>query len=200
MYSKMRFTVQNMYSGSIPILRGGNKLELNRVAPTREYVDMKTGELMLIETIARSTSEALIQYDPKRKRNGKVPTHVQLKTAKKALRKLFSLSWRDRGFLLSLMPFVGWESNILMGHDELGGIPGQPLTWPDIDAICKVDRRTRYEIVKELERRKFIGYIEIDGHRNAIMIHPDYVQFGSRIVNDIRAAFDADKSVEEDGE
>lgn len=172
---------------------------LNRLLDPQKFIDPDTGELYSIETIMLKSGEFLAQMKGgEQKSSGRRPRHVMLKKNKRALEKLFRLSDTEYRLFTMLCLFVGWESNIVMGDGVYAGEKNEPLTWPDVDALLNMDRRTRYKIQKKLEDGRYIGYLKVDGKCRGIVIHPDFVQFGRKISKDCLAVFETTKTVERD--
>lgn len=170
-------------------------MALNRIIPAQEYVDPATGEIKYIETILRERGEALSQWKPDpEKKHGRTPKHIMLKTNKRARKKLMSLTDLEFRTLIMMCLHAGWESNIVMG-DATFGDKGVPMTWPDIEKLMCMDRRSRYKIQKNFEDRRIIGYAVVEGEPRGIIIHPDFVQFGCKIGEDYRAVFESKTTV-----
>jgi hypothetical protein len=174
-------------------------MALNRLRPPREYNDEETGQAIRVETIVVRPGETLAQWETKEKRHGRTPKHVQLKISQKAQKRLMALSDIEFRTIMMMCVHAGWESNVVTG-DGLCGRPGEPMTWPEIERMMCMSRNTRYKVQKLFERKRIVGYIEVDGEHRGIVIHPDFVQYGGKITEDFRKVFDNKETIDPDSD
>lgn len=173
---------------------------LHQVKPNK-FVDDETGETFVNRTVQTRPHEYIQIRDPfASKRNVK---HVKVRTARDQKRAYLRLTLDERGFLFSILPYVAWETNLIVGDGEMFE-KNKPLTWANVDHIVGVDRRTRTKLVHSLEDKKVIGYVVVKHEKKlvkaGIVINPDFVLRGSKPQQELLRAFNATVSVWEDDE
>lgn len=157
-------------------------------------VDADTGEVLISQTVYRREGEVIVAFDPKHTtRNIK---HVRVRTARQQKRVYDKLTLEERGFLFSLLPYLQWETNIVVGDGEIAE-KGVPLAFTYIDAIVGISKPTRIKIVRSLIDKKVLGFLTVSGKKVAIVVNPSYVIRGRKMNDTIKKAFECDVDVEE---
>jgi hypothetical protein len=168
-----------------------------------QVANLETGEVYIQETINRLPGQIIAVIDPKikplqtqdevaQKREQK---HIKLRSARDQKRIYKSLAENEKAFLFSLLPYMDWESNILMGDGE-DGENGKPLRWSHVEKIAGISKPTRLKIVKELEIKRIIGYMVVGGSKKGIVVNPEYALYGHHPMESLLATFQASKDID----
>jgi hypothetical protein len=110
-----------------------------------------------------------------------------------------SLELDEAGLLLKLLPYMSWETNLLVGDGKVG-VKGAPLRWSDIDKIIKCSKPKRIKIVRALEQKGIIGYQEADGKKIGIVVNPTYAINGKKPAMELLQTFSLSAIVTQDDE
>lgn len=170
----------------------------------REEIVNEDGEILIQETVLRRPDQALIVMDPKnvqtdRQRDElqarREQKHIKLRSARDQKRIYKSLKTEEKAFLFSLLPYMDWESNILMGDGE-DGEDKKPLRWSHIQKIAGISKPTRLKIVSELEKKRIVGYMVVAGAKKGIVINPEYALYGRHPMEALLAVFNATKDID----
>jgi hypothetical protein len=154
-------------------------------------VDADTGEVLHKHTVLRKSNEVVKVFDASTAR--KNVKHVKLRIAREQKRTYMKLTLEERGFLFSVLPYMEWESNILISDET-----GKPLSWAKVDGIVGISKHTRIKIVRSLEDKRVIGYIVIAGKKRGIVVNPAYAIRGRKPKDALKAVFEYDGSIEDD--
>lgn len=159
-----------------------------------KFVDDDTGELLYRQTVLRRENQIVKVFAVDGNKNVK---HVKLRTAREQKRTYNKLTLEERGFLFSLLPYLDWETNLIIGDGEIAE-KGEPLTWAKIDKVVGISKPTRIKIVRSLEEKRVIGYIVVSGKRVGIVVNPEYALRGRKPKEVLKQVFNCDKDVWDD--
>lgn len=174
-----------MNSNDIEII-GGNRA-----------VNKTTGEVFFKEEVWKRNDQVVKLIDVRNQKNVK---HVKFRVSREQKRAYDKLSMNEAGLLFKLMPYMCWETNLLVGDGVIGD-KNKPLSWAQIDRILDCSKPHRIKLVKVLEEKKMIGYLVIGGKRVGIVINPKYAINGYKPSESLLQAFEMDQDVfEEEGE
>lgn len=159
-------------------------------------VDAETGEILQQHTVYTRSNEIVRVFDQRSKRNTK---HVRLRTARKQRRVYDKLTLEEKGFLFSLLPYIEWETNIVVGD---GGIEekGKPLTLTQIDGVAGISKPFRIKLLQQLVDKKVLGFIVVRGKRAAVVVNPEYALRGIRPDDSLKKVFDYELDIDADEE
>ena len=181
-----------------------NKTAVKNVVNRETITDSGTGEVNIQETIIRRPDQIIIVMDQKnvnenRQRDElnsrREQKHIKLRSARDQKRIYKSLRTEAKAFLFSLLPYMDWESNILMGDGE-DGEDKKPLRWSHIQRIAGISKPTRLKIVAQLEIKRIIGYMVVGGSKKGIVINPEYALYGRHPMEALLAVFNATKDID----
>lgn len=171
---------------------------------SRPLLDAGTGEVLVQEVINRRPDQIIVVMDPKNVQvsaaKDEVSTrreqkHIKLRSARDQKRIYKSLAENEKAFLFSLLPYMDWESNILMGDGE-DGEDKKPLRWSHVEKIVGLSKPTRLKIVRELEAKRIIGYMVVGGSKKGIVVNPEYALYGRHPMEALLSVFNADKDID----
>lgn len=171
------------------------------VVESRTSTDPDTGEIIILETIARKFNEVVAVYETKPGGKDELAArreqrHIKLRTAREQKRIYMSMTPSQKAFLFSLLPYMDWETNLLIGDGDDGDL-GKPLRWIHIERIAGISRNHRIKLMRELEAKRIIGYMVIQGKKLGIVINPEYALRGRIPQEALKAVFEAEIDVEE---
>lgn len=186
-----------IYIIRLKLVFGGDRV-YQRIDSDR-IMNPETGEIFMEHTVIKKPHEYVQIKDPyMQKRNVK---HVKVRTAREQKRAYLKLTLEERGFLFSILPYVAWETNLLIGDGEYFE-KNKPLTWANVDKIAGIDRRTRTKLVHALEDKKVIGYMVVKHGgklvKAGIVISPDFVLRGKKPQEELLRVFNSTVNVWED--
>lgn len=176
---------------------GKNKKNL---VATKQVIDPETGEVIILETVARRPGEFVGVFEAKPKdevKQKREQKYIKVKTARKQKRIYKSLTSEQKAFLFSLLPYMDWETNLLMGDGE-DGEKGKPLRWCHIQKIAGISKNHRIKLMRELDQKGMIGYMLIQGRKKGIVINPRYALNGRVPKEALLAVFQTEKDIEAD--
>ncbi|HJV46633.1 MAG TPA: hypothetical protein VJ824_13040 [Bacillota bacterium] len=162
-------------------------------------VDTETGEKVYRKDAWVKQGQIVTIQDVKNNKNVK---HAKFRTAREQKRFYKGLSVNEAGFVLKLIPYMSWETNLVVGDGETGEM-NKPLTWSQVDELVGCSKPFRIKVVRSLEEKKVIGYLQVAGRRVGIVINPKYVINGYKPDDSLLETFESNKTVfdeEEDGE
>jgi len=173
---------------------------------SRSLTDTDTGEVLVQEVVNRRPDQIIVVMDPKNVQvkpkdeigQRREQKHIKLRSARDQKRVYKSLKTDEKAFLFSLLPYMDWESNILMGDGE-DGENKKPLRWPHVEKIAGISKPTRMKIVRELEKKRVIGYMVVGGSKKGIVVNPEYALYGRHPKEALLAVFEADKDIDYEG-
>lgn len=171
-----------------------------QLVETRQVVDQDTGELIILETIARKPGEVIGVFEAKPKdevKQKREQKYIKVKTAREQKRIYKSLTPEQRAFLFSLLPYMDWETNLLVGDGE-DGENGKPLRWCHIEKIAGISKPHRIKLMHELDDKGIIGYMVIQGAKRGIVVNPRYALNGKVPQEVLLAVFHSEKDIESD--
>ena len=163
----------------------------------RRHVDGDTGEIMESVVIHKRSNEIVRVFDPGNSK--KNIRHVKLRVARKQKRVYEKLSIEERGFLFSILPYLEWETNIVVGDGDFEE-KNKPLNFAQIQRIARISKPTRIKIVESLVEKKVIGFIEVRRKRAAMVVNPQYALRGIKPDDALKQVFDFEIDLEEDEE
>lgn len=164
---------------------------------TEKHVDGDTGELLEQVIVHKRSTDIVRVFDPSgSKRNVR---HVKVRVARKQKRVYDKLSIEERGFLFSILPYLEWETNIVVG-DGIIEEKNKPLNFSQIEKIAGISKHFRIKLVNSLVEKKVIGFIMVRNKRSAIVVNPQYALRGIRPDDALRNVFDYELDIEEDEE
>ncbi|KKX52577.1 hypothetical protein X546_24525 [Brevibacillus borstelensis cifa_chp40] len=105
--------------------------------------------------------------------NRKNIKHIKFRASREQKRLIAKLTDNELAFLTRLIPYLCWETNILIGDSETGE-KGTPLSWAQIDKILLISKPTRIRIARSLESKNLIGYYMEDNRKIGIAINPKF--------------------------
>lgn len=146
-----------------------------KVVKSERVFDPDTGEMKYHDTIERLPQELIGVWDPNRK--DKSYKYIKMKNSLDVKKKISELTTNEKAFMLSIMPYLDWETNILVGDGRTAGSKNHPLKWRDIDKITGFEQRTRRKIVESLVAKNILNYISGD-YKKGIVINPQYALNG----------------------
>jgi len=179
-----------------------NVMKKNTIS-VEQCTNNDTGEIMILETVARHIGEVVGVFeakpkDPKdmlaAKRQQK---YVKVRTAREQKRLYRSMTSEQKAFLFSLLPYMDWETNILIGDGE-DGENGKPLRWCHVQKIAGISKPTRIKLMRVLEEKGVIGYMLIKRAKKGIVVNPRYALNGRVPQESLLAVFDSEKDVEDE--
>ncbi|MDO3680624.1 hypothetical protein [Paenibacillus ehimensis] len=162
-----------------------------------KHVDSETGEILEPVLVHKRSNEIVRVFDPGNSK--KNIRHVKLRVARKQKRVYEKLTIEERGFLFSMLPYLEWETNIVVG-DGIIEEKNKPLNFSKIEKVAGISKPTRIKIVESLVEKKVIGFIEVRRKRAAIVINPQYALRGVKPDDALRQVFDFELDLEEDEE
>ena len=179
------------------------KIADKELVQAREVMDTGTGEVLVQEVINRRPDQVIVVMDPKPKTlhnkdeigQRREQKHIKLRSARDQKRIYKSLAENEKAFIFSLLPYMDWESNILMGDGE-DGEKDKPLRWSHVEKIAGISKPTRLKIVKELEVKRIIGYMVVGGSKKGIVVNPEYALYGRHPMDALLAVFQASKDID----
>lgn len=179
------------------------KIAEKELVQAREVMDTGTGEVLVQEVINRRPDQIIVVMDPKPKTlyskdeigQRREQKHIKLRSARDQKRIYKSLAENEKAFIFSLLPYMDWESNILMGDGE-DGEKDKPLRWVHVERISGISKPTRIKVVKELEAKRIIGYMVVAGSKKGIVINPEYALYGRHPMDALLAVFKASKDID----
>nr|WP_285854479.1 hypothetical protein [Paenibacillus elgii] len=130
------------------------------------------------------------------KRNTK---HIKLRAARRQKRLYEQLTLEEKGFLFSLLPYLEWETNILVGDGTVEE-KNKPLNFARIDEIIGVSAKFRRKIIQSLVDKKVLGFITVRNKRAAIVVNPDYALRGVKPDDALKQVFDFEMDLDEEDE
>jgi hypothetical protein len=157
-------------------------------------VDNETGEKLYRKDAWVKQGQIVTIHDVKNNKNVK---HAKFRTAREQKRLYNKLSLDEAGFLVKLMPYMAWETNLIIG-DGVQGEKDKPLSWAQIDKFLNCSKRHRINIVKSLEEKKVIGYLVIAQKKVGIVINPKYAIHGYKPDESLLQSFNMTEDVEEE--
>ena len=172
---------------------------MKQVLNCSQAVDPVTGELMVVETIARRHNEVVAVFRAGSKdevKDRRDQRHVKLRTARDQKRIYKTLTPEQKAFLFSVLPYMDWETNLLIGDGDDGEV-SKPLRWCHIEKIAGICKNHRIKLMRELEAMRIIGYMVIQGKKLGIVINPEYALRGRVPQEALLAVFKAQIDVEE---
>ncbi|UED72142.1 hypothetical protein [Brevibacillus sp. HD3.3A] len=126
--------------------------------------------------------------------NRKNMKHIKFRASREQKRLIAKLTDNELAVLTRLIPYLGWETNILIGDSE-NGEKGVPLSWAQIDKILPISKPTRIRIARSLESKGLTGYYtEEDGRRIGIAINPKFAFNGYRPDKELLKIFGLDET------
>lgn len=158
-----------------------------------KHIDGETGEIMEPVIIHKRSSEIVRVFDPSSSK--KNIRHVKLRVARKQKRVYEKLTIEERGFLFSILPYLEWETNIVVG-DGVIEEKNKPLNFAQIEKIARISKHFRIKLVNSLVEKKVIGFILVRNRRAAIVVNPQYALRGLRPDDALRNVFDYELDVE----
>lgn len=155
-------------------------------------IDPETGEILQKVEVFKRADQIVRAFNPREsKRNY---NHVRTRAGREQKRALKKLSNDERGFVYAILPYLEWETNMVIGDGELGE-EGKPLTFAQIERLLGVSRPTRQKMVKSLQAKKVIALLQVDGKSTAIFLNPLYAFKGPKPNDSIKAAFESQVDV-----
>jgi len=146
-----------------------------KVIKSEKVVDQKTGEIKYHDTVERLPQELIGVWNPHQKE--KNYKYIKMKNSLEVKKKINELTINEKAFLLSVIPYLDWETNILVGDGRTAGQKQFPLKWKEIDKITGFEQRTRRKIVESLVEKNILNYISGD-YKKGIVINPQYALNG----------------------
>ncbi|MEK4343312.1 hypothetical protein, partial [Brevibacillus sp. FSL L8-0710] len=133
-------------------------------------VDTETGEKMIRQELWVKSRQKVKVVDVHNRKNIK---HIKFRASREQKRLIAKLTDNELAFLTRLIPYLCWETNILIGDSETGE-KGTPLSWAQIDKILLISKPTRIRIARSLESKNLIGYYMEDNRKIGIAINPKF--------------------------
>ncbi|WP_010503307.1 hypothetical protein [Paenibacillus elgii] len=161
------------------------------------HIDGETGEILEPVLVHKRSNEIVRVFDPGNSK--KNIRHVKLRVARKQKRVYDKLTIEERGFLFSMLPYLEWETNIVVG-DGVIEEKNKPLNFTKIEKVAGISKPTRIKIVESLVEKKVIGFIEVRRKRAAVVVNPQYALRGVKPDDALRQVFDFELDLEEDEE
>jgi len=150
-------------------------LKKNNIIESKRVVNPDTGEILYRDTIERKPEELVGTWNPRGKESR--TKHIKINSRLEIKRKLKTLTGPEKIFLLSVLPYMDWESNLLVGDGVTLGIKKQPLSWADIEKITGLEPRARRKAVAGLMEKKILAYLANDKKRG-LVINPQFALNG----------------------
>ena len=174
------------------------------VLNSSKAVDPETGEILIVETITRRHDEIVAVFEAKpknevahkREQHKREQKHIKLRTARDQKRIYKTLTTEQKAFIFSLLPYMDWETNLLIGDGE-DGENGKPLRWCHVEKIAGISKNHRIKLMRELEEKRIIGYMMVQGKKLGIVINPEYALRGRSPQEALLAVFSSRIEVEE---
>ncbi|MEC0227912.1 hypothetical protein [Paenibacillus alba] len=160
-------------------------------------VDGDTGEILTPHVVYSRSNEIIRVFDPSSSK--KNIRHVKLRVARKQKRIYDKLTIEEKGLLFSILPYLEWETNILVG-DGILEEKNKPLNFAHIDQIARISKGFRIKIINSLVEKKVIGFIVVRGKRSAIVVNPQYALRGIKPDDALRKVFDFELDLDCDDE
>lgn len=156
-------------------MKGGEGLKNLNVVKSERVIDPETGEMKYHDTIERQPEELIGVWSPRGKESR--TKHIKINSRLEIKRKLKTLTGPEKIFLLSVLPYMDWESNLLVGDNVTAGTKKQPLSWADIEKITGLEPRARRKAVEGLMKKKVLAYLANDKKRG-LVINPQFALNG----------------------
>ncbi len=158
-------------------------------------VDADTGEVLIQQTVYRHPGDVVTVFDPNKvTRNIK---HVRVRTARQQKRVYATLTIEERGFLFSLLPYLEWETNIVVGDGEISE-QGKPLNFRQIDKIANISKNFRVKLINSVVEKRLIGYLVVKNKKVAIVVNPDFAIRGRNPSETLKKAFRYAENIDDD--
>ncbi|PPA80666.1 hypothetical protein C4A76_25980 [Brevibacillus laterosporus] len=132
--------------------------------------DTETGEKVIRQEVWLKNKQIAKVIDVHNRKNTK---HAKFQTSRRQKRILPQLLDSELALLCRLLPYMCWETNLVVGDGELGK-KNEPLSWAKIDSILPGSKPLRIKVAKSLVKKNVIGYHVVDGKRTGIVINPCY--------------------------
>ncbi|TPG93526.1 hypothetical protein EEL32_00270 (plasmid) [Brevibacillus laterosporus] len=158
--------------------------------------DTETGEKLIKQEIWLRNKQIAKVVDVSNRKNIK---HIKFRSSTKQKRIYSQLTSDEASLLFKLMPYMSWETNLIVGDGVLGE-KNKPLKWSQVDQLLDYSKRQRIKVVKLLEEKKLIGYYVIGGKRTGIVINPSVAINGYKPDETLCKVFESDHDVGDDAE
>jgi hypothetical protein len=159
---------------------------------THRAVVEETGEVLRKQTVYMRDNEVVRTFDPRKM--AKNIKHVKLRTAANQKATLSSLGRDEKALLFTLLLYMDWETSIVVGDGNLGK-KNTPLKWKEIDTVSGLGKTNRVATAKALEKKRVIGYMEVNGKRVGIVVNPEFAIYGKNPAKALLQIFNCDESV-----
>lgn len=164
-------------------------------------VDTETGEITPPLIVYQGSNEVVRVINKDKNEQRPRVKHAKMRDSRDTKRAFQKLSVEERALLSTLMQYLEWETNIVVGDGVTLGKKDVALRFSDIDKVSGMSKPTRIKTVRSLEEKKAIQYMsDGTGKRKAIVVNPLYGYKGYSPKQALRNTFDFDIDVDEDDE
>lgn len=149
------------------------------------------------DTIERKPSEVIAIWDPYAIRFRAKHVKIQNNLAQKE--KMRELTSDERALLFSLVYYLDWETNIVVGDGEIGQ-KNVPLRASEIDIICGLERHRRRKAMLGLIEKNIIAYAMTEHRRKAYILNPYWALNGRNPQESLLNTFTSQTDVDDEQE